>query len=356
MTTPSRRALEQVLRDLQRIYHGSFTNLVQGQLQLAESVWNFKQGATVIHTYGQAYPDEGEDDYSWSGLDSAGRQMLGKIKYADSQATDETAPELVVDPGPSATEADAARSKGCAETAADSCAEIEIRVAALRQWMIEDPGAASEFIANELSKEDLAEAWRNALVFAAEDVPFATQQSQDRICDTLRAIALDLRSSLRPEVEQVVWSALRRFGSLVNAESANQLVDFLTPSGYVDTRLVALRSAVGIFEHCPPDDSYAFAALADRAYDFAKKSLDPDVFTSGEVSAIASEAVLALCVLGDSRAVECIDQTKRLGRRWMVRKLRERLEVVRSTWAGESNCREDHPARLQVARILADLI
>jgi hypothetical protein len=107
-----------------------------------------------------------------------------------------------------------------------------------------------------------------------------------------------------------------------------------------------------VCERRPPEAGDGLTALADRTFDIAAKLLDPDVFASGETSAIANEAVLALCVLGDRRALECVECAKALKRRWVIRKLRNRLEETRAAWGEDV---QEHDASALVRKLLSAL-
>lgn len=289
------------------------------------------------------------------GYDRAGRSLSGSLKYDDAQTIGETEADLAVGElrgaggeGPPATE-------DCERVARDRQENTEHRADALRGWMQIDQHAASAFVVDELCRVDLPSDWRNTLVFAAEDGCFPTSVLQQQVCEALRRIALELRTSSQPGIDRVVWSALRRFASLIEPRSVDQLRDFLSPGGYVDTRLLALQSVVHVFERRPPEAAEPLTGLADRTFDIAKKLFDPDVFTSGETSAIATQAVLVLCVLGDHRALECVQLAKAMGRRWVIRKLRGQLEEIQCAWADEDASVQSHASYTLVQEVLSHL-
>lgn len=104
---------------------------------------------------------------------------------------------------------------------------------------------ALSYLVDELGRTDLSPEWREATVFAAEDLHFPPE---------LRAAAgdrlLGIASSLRYESEvqdRVVWSALRRGASLLAQEQVERLLPFLR-GGPVNTRTVALQAVTHLFE------------------------------------------------------------------------------------------------------------
>ena len=292
--------------------------------------------------------------YGW-GWDEAGQQYEVEARRFFDPQVESPAPGPAFEPDLEEVREEPAITQDCVATARDEGAGTSDRVLALREWMTQDGDAASSFLAEELSKANLQDEWRNSLVFAAEDASFATPDLRSRVCDGLRRIALELRMSPQPDIETVVWSALRRFGSLVDPDSIDELRDFLDPVGYVDTRLVALQAVLHIFERQPPAALDSLQRVRDRAWDIASKLLDPDVFRSGETSAVASHAVLVLCVCADERAFQGVEAIRKLGRRWIVRRLRERLRELRQSWLEHSAGVDTHPAYVCAEGVLAKL-
>lgn len=277
-----------------------------------------------------------QGNYVVHGFDSSGRAVSGALKHEDSQTMEDIESDWGSGVTPTLIAEEPSGVTDCEKTVRNARSPIDDRAAALREWMARDADPASGFIADELCLEHLPDDWRDALVFAAEDACFSTPDLRRRVCGALRRVALELRSSSRSGIEQVVWSAVRRFGTLVEPESLGQLQEFLTSGTYVDTRLVALQMVTRVFEQSPPDNPELLRGLCDRTFELATKFLDPDVFASGDISAIASQAVVVLCVCADGRAVRCIGHARALGRRWFLRKLRGALEDLREGWAGRS--------------------
>ena len=105
--------------------------------------------------------------------------------------------------------------------------------------------AAVEFLLLQLADANLQADWREAIVFVAEDVHLAPE-FRPVTADRLLTIAAQLRSEPDGK-DKVVWCALRRGASLINAEQIDRLLPFLDASGSVDTRAVALRSVARVF-------------------------------------------------------------------------------------------------------------
>ncbi len=218
------------------------------------------------------------------------------------------------------------------------------RVQALQECLLADNSRAVDLIVDELDRDDVPADWRDALVYAAENVHFKDPNQQARVRARLRELALELRETSRAGVEHVVWSALRRFSSLLPREEANDLLEFLDRKGVVDTRMVALQCVSRVFHAGPPSDPAAFEPLAGRVAEYGKKFLDPDVFAGGENSSIARNAVLALAALGSPRLEGCVDRVNALDRRWLSRQVRRQLQELLDTWKGHDSGSEGSPA------------
>src|SRR5437763_11341815 len=156
----------------------------------------------------------------------------------------------------------------------DPGSRVSRRLDAIQTLLESDPVAAVEFVVDELGRDDLAEGWRDALVFLAEDIHLPTPLRQ-LVGDRLLAIAASLRGSAKLGVEKVVWSALRRAASLLPPDQAERFLPFLDCPSLVDTRSVALRCLERVFEPAPPVEGHLVAALRERVAQFAFKFLDP---------------------------------------------------------------------------------
>ncbi len=188
---------------------------------------------------------------------------------------------------------------------------------------------ALAYLACELSRADIRPPeWRDAAVFAAEDTHFPPEL-REGAGEALLNIALTLRNQPSGP-EKVVWSALRRAASLLPTRKADRLLAFLAPNGTVDTRSVALQCVSRMYEAEPP--SSVPLAVADRAYRFAERFLDPDVFTPGEPSVIARNALSALAAVGDQRLGDALAAVRALGRSWLIRRVRDELSRIYRGW------------------------
>ena len=209
---------------------------------------------------------------------------------------------------------------------------------------------AMAYLAEELSRVDIQPEWRDAAVFAAEDTHFPPEL-REGVGEALLNIVSALRN--QPDApEKVVWSALRRGASLLPTATVDRLLAFLAPGGTVDTRSVALQCLARMYEAEPP--TAVPVAVADRAHRFAERFLDPDVFTPGEPSLIARNAVSALAALGDPRLGGALAAVLSLGRPWLVRRVKDELNRVYHGWR-DRGLPQEHPAVANLGNALAAL-
>jgi hypothetical protein len=294
--------------------------------------------------WGRPYHGQLAGYYGASGVDLlAGRPIAGTLKYDDPQTLDEFDPRSRCEVPATLLRDELPPDRTCEEIARDDGANVDARVDALRELMGRDLRAASAFIAEALCRPGLANGWRDALVFAAENAFFSTPEQQTTVCARLRQIALELRKSPAAGTEQVVWSAMRRFTSLLPAEQADSLLEFLERRGPVDTRMVALQCIARVFEKEPPSDGLDRDALMRRVAEYADKFLDPDIFAGGENSVIARNAVVALAALGSAKLEDCIERAEAIGKRWFTARLKGDLLRILEAWSvsggdGEGTC------------------
>jgi hypothetical protein len=233
----------------------------------------------------------------------------------------------------------------------DTRASAASRVAALaglRGGSLESDAAA--YLAGELGRVGIQPQWRDAAVFAAEDTHFPPAL-REGVGEALLNIASALRN--QPDApEKVVWSALRRGASLLPTTTVDRLLAFLAPGSTVDTRSVALQCIARMYEAEPP--TAVPVAVADRAHRFAERFLDPDVFTPGEPSLIARNAVSALAALGDPRLGGALAAVLSLGRPWLVRRVKDELNRVYHGWR-DRGFPQEHPAVANLGNALAAL-
>lgn len=316
-------------------------------------------------TIGLIHSDPAEPGrYRWIGYDDNRRQLeASDVKYVDSQAdlpsageeSDASSGPLLAGSPTSGEDAETDGIGSCEDRVRDPRTPLAERAAVLQEWIVRDQDGAAPFVVEELHRADLDPAWRDVLIYAAEDVRFLTEQHQERVWKRLYELALELRNDTTSGVEQVAWSAVRRLASLLPEHEAGRLRQFLDHRSIVDMRLATLQAIICIFENAPPANWEAVQSLADRVYQLGMKIIDPDIMTAGETSAIAEAATHALAVLGDSRVTTCIDRLQQLGWEWLLNQVRCDLRDVRDAWGerGLEVCR--HPAYKKIDSILNDV-
>ena len=180
--------------------------------------------------------------------------------------------------------------------------------------------------------------FRDALVFLSEEAQFHQQSDREALGDILRSIANENIRGRRPNSEQVVWAAVRRYASLLPQERIDELLPFLTHSGCIDARLVALQGILSAFEFNPAASS-ELPRLRDRVYEIAVKLIDADVLTPGDTSAILELSICSLLALSDPRFEDCMQRVQELNWPWLTSQILRGVSELREVW--EQNRLED---------------
>jgi hypothetical protein len=227
------------------------------------------------------------------------------------------------------------------------------RGASLGELVKREDKDVATYLTKELSRwRDLDPDWLAALVFLAEDLSALPPD----VRPLLREALLDVGAGLRDEEGNgpVVWSALRRAASLAGTEQSQTLLDYLDHRGAVDTRLVALQCIGRVFATSPEAQTGRFPFVADRVAEYARKYLDPDVFTAGETAAIAQAAVVVLATMGDERLSDLIARARALKKPWLTMQLHRKLADLVGSW-NRQVVSTPHPALSLVQSQLAVL-
>lgn len=176
---------------------------------------------------------------------------------------------------------------------------IEVRTRLLAE-LIGRGEDVSEFIINELSRAENDHLWRNELIFAAEHADFRGD-GRMRMAALLLKYANNLLGSAKPDTVSAIWSALRRYTSLVGREGIAALAEFLSPAHAVGTKQVVLQSIQRVFMAGPPTDPLhpSLSALTQRVSELTRKYIDCDWLTPGENTSLAVNALCADAALAD---------------------------------------------------------
>lgn len=223
----------------------------------------------------------------------------------------------------------------------DGSSPLATRIAALEELIARRDPALPRYLLDELERErerdDLPTAWRDHVIFAAEDVDFLEEADRTR----LRARLFDLADRMcdpakAPGNPEALWSAVRRFTSLISPDlvevEVQRLLRFLRAGGPLLLHQATLQAVQNLFAAAPPECPKAIEQLRRRAAELAKQFLIPDIVSSPSNAALAINAVHSLAVLGDRHLGDVIRQVCRLNKRWMADQLCRRLEEVREHW------------------------
>jgi hypothetical protein len=281
--------------------------------------WCAGKSTFTLHGYG--YDDPGvPGKFKIHAVDNRGRTLRGGAFYDDAQIV-ESGIQLAVSEQVLDERTDD-------EKARDTSLDLAHRIESLYSWVSADSESAAAYVLAQIMLPQDQSEWRNALIFAAEDTRFTSESDQRDLAKALHDLAAEMRDSPQANDELAVYSAIRRYASLIEVDELPTLVEFLTQGSEIDTRLVASQSVSAILERSLiSGDRRRFMSLADRLYVMIDKLVDSDVLTPGELSAIAEEAICALAALSDPRIDNVIARLASLDWPWFMDQLRSRVSL-----------------------------
>jgi hypothetical protein len=166
----------------------------------------------------------------------------------------------------------------------------------------EDPRVQA-WVVEELGNANVSSGWRAHLIDACESLDFADKALRARLTTVL---GLQIERLLTEGVEgPPLWTAVRRYGTLLDPAQAEVLCQLLNPEREIATRQVALQSLEYLMlmlgapaEAATPDLRNAVVALL-----FQLLTL-PAASRMAEQDALLLNALCSCTALGDERAIE----------------------------------------------------
>lgn len=167
------------------------------------------------------------------------------------------------------------------------------------------------WLANNLEKV-LTPETREALILATEVTAILNPDNRSRITASLLRHARDLRDE---GSEAVLWSALRRYASMVPIEDVDNLLEFMRPTDSQKTIQCALQGIFNIFSLTPRPNGVAVGRLKERVLELCNIWIHPDRVQTSADAAMAFCSYSALLVLGGDPDGEMLARFESLGRR-----------------------------------------
>jgi len=296
---------------------------------------------------GKYFPEEDDPDrYVIEAVTTEGTKRFRGATLEDAQSGplhDVRASDSAVDTG-SGGHSDEACPHDCWSRIRDQGSDMRVRIEALKECVSVDADSVSSYVVQEVSREDIDDRWRNALIFATEDLQFRGSAERQTLKQRLLGFASRLRKSVLLDDEQAVWSAMRSAASLMSFPEVEQFLPLLASPEPVDTRLVALQCIVRMAESAgPATDHRPSVGLLDRITELGRKFLDPDLLIPGDNAAIAQNAIHALAVLGGPASQALVKQVKALDKPWLTRQLRSKFQGTVDAWDDRSGSSTDRP-------------
>lgn len=205
------------------------------------------------------------------------------------------------------------------------------RTEALNALVAEGDPALAAWLADELDIEDHPAPWLDALVFAAERTAFEDPALRERVISALYRIAQSLKATER---DAPLWSAIRRYASMVPVASADTLLVFLNRDERTTTLQVALQGISRIFETAPRDCETARVRLRARVHALAAERIKPARVHGSEDAALCFACFEAALHLEDPEVDEVHRWLESLGRERMTARARALREAFRASRQG----------------------
>jgi hypothetical protein len=170
----------------------------------------------------------------------------------------------------------------------------EAKIAALEDLVDARHPDLPRFLADALEASDLAPAWRDALIYAVEHTQVTDPTLRPRVIASLLRHARVLRDE---GSGATLWSAVRRYASMVPVDASDGLLEFLRPEDVATTKQVALQGIFNIYSverhrHCTARDR-----LRERVHALAMEHIDPERACDATQVALAHVCLRAAAAL-----------------------------------------------------------
>ena len=197
-------------------------------------------------------------------------------------------------------------------------------------------------------EQDLEE--KATFILAVEKSQFTNPQVRQAVKSQLRTAAEMLWHTQDRRWEPIVWSAIRRYASMLLRPEVGTLGEFLDWTGAIDARQVTLQAIQNVFAVAPPPTGNEWRDLGDRVFQISKAALRPARLSPGKPAALAMNAVAAVAAVGDERLQECVQTVRAWDQPWFSRQVRHLLRELCALWPAEN------PAAVQVAKAINALL
>jgi hypothetical protein len=160
---------------------------------------------------------------------------------------------------------------------------------------------------------------------------------RERLAPALFDLAVKLRDDARARATPTLWSALRRFATVVSASAAEQLLAFLREEDDADARQLALQCVQTVFflRGAASDEA---TALTERVRQLHDLYLRADILIDPKMRALAANAAVALSALAPDSAVAIARRVHELARPGVTR-------LVAQKWRAMVEARANDDAR-----------
>lgn len=229
------------------------------------------------------------------------------------------------------------------------------RMQCLRELAQRRDNALPEYLAQQLAAELHAgpqadASWQEALLLAAERTQFVDAALRSKVQELLLEHARLLREHTGGRAQQPLWTALRRYATMIPATRVGDFLEFLRDADAPLTRQVALQGIQSVFSLMPPAAGLAVAPLRERVHALALHYLQPERTNTSENRTLAVNAFRAALALDDPDAPALLEALVQLREPHMLWLSQGPLQRMAQSWAAQVQPQPDAAYALQRLR------
>jgi len=229
--------------------------------------------------------------------------------------------------------------------------DIAARTDALLQLATAADECVPTFIMSQLDAPQRNLKWTSALVAAIEYTHFEDAADRQKIKQWLRIAVLSFCQTHDSSWSAIVWSAIRSYGSLISANEAHTLLDFLGSKDGVEKDIVTFQVIQNVFYHSPAPQSASLRPMKDRVYKLSAEAIEPGAIEAGVQAAFALESFCALAALADPRLTQLAPQVSRLNQPWFSWQVLQTITTMRRQWVKSSSVVSSPDGSAAIARM-----
>jgi hypothetical protein len=204
---------------------------------------------------------------------------------------------------------------------------------ALLELVAEEHRDLPAFLADEFERLEGSLDWKSLLVVVAERLKILEERNRAIIRRGLHRAAEDFLRTGDDYWSTIIWSAIRRYASMLPPDEAISLDTFLKwDDKAIETRIVSLIAVQTVFFNEPPLYEKYVRGIGDTVFAIASGAFGPEEPVPGDPAALAQECIYALAAIGDQRIRQCASWAIRWRKRWFTEQVLNGLREIAGRW------------------------